>query len=461
AVNTGIAVAVVENGEITFFKGYGYADRVAQTPVTRDTVFRIASNTKAFAATMLMKLQEDGLVNIHLPVRAYLPEFTLESEPVSALATPVDLMSHQVGLPRHDLMAILTPYSQNQIFDRFRFLEMNKAPGNGFREAMQYNNLMYMTVGMIIEKVLATEWYTALRYRFLEPLGMTSTTTGWTDLMAAPDHALPYKGEIAIDGDGFDRIGAAGTMNSNVTDLAKWLAMFQNGGQDKNGAALISPDSLAQMWTKRSEFTSPDKSVHMEYGLGFALGQMGGESFVWHTGNLPGYVSLVANVPARRLGLIILANQADGAAFQWPFGTEALPTLIYQHLMQFTTDPSRTRVPDLREPNIPSIGRFTEAKLKAVAQDSLVPRRAFQAVYNEPAYGEIWLTQTLNGTRVLRYYGVAGELVATPEVGKYTMAFSKFGLEQQMDVWLEESDGTVTAVKIPFEPAVRPIRFAL
>ncbi len=194
--NTGIAIGIVEGHQLVFFKGYGQRDRAQRWPVTQNTLFRIGSNTKSFLATSLNILTEQGRINLDDPIQKYLPEFELENSEVAQRATLVDLMSHRVGLPRHDVLWYLAPFSRDELFSKLRYLEMNKKPGFGFRENWQYNNLMYMTLGLLGEKVSGQTWQNLIREELLRPLSMENTNFSVEDSQKSPDFAQPYIGEV-------------------------------------------------------------------------------------------------------------------------------------------------------------------------------------------------------------------------------------------------------------------------
>lgn len=169
----GVAVAVVHDGAVKLAQGFGQRDIEADLPVTDRTLFAIASCTKAFTTTLMAMLVRDGLVEWDKPVREYLPYFRLHDPVASDLATIRDLLSHRTGLPRHDMVWYGNPGLDRRelVAQRLRHLPLSK----GIREAYQYNNLMYLTAGLLAGEVLGSTWEDAIRTKLLEPLGMSSS----------------------------------------------------------------------------------------------------------------------------------------------------------------------------------------------------------------------------------------------------------------------------------------------
>src|SRR5215831_1093413 len=136
----GVAVAVVKDGAVVFSEGFGLRDRARRLEVTPNTLFPIASCTKAFTTLGLALLVDEGKLEWDTPVRAFMPTFALHDPVATERLTPRDLVTHRSGLPRHDFMWYKSPLSRRELFDRLRFLE----PSKDLRTLFQYNNLMYL-----------------------------------------------------------------------------------------------------------------------------------------------------------------------------------------------------------------------------------------------------------------------------------------------------------------------------
>src|SRR5688572_28938862 len=148
----------------------------------------IGSNSKSFTVTLMGTLSDEGKLEWGKHVREYLPDFQLQNDSATRLMTPTDLVSHRSGLPRHDRMWFATGFSRKEMYDRLRFLD----PSATFRQKYQYNNLMFMTAGVLVERLTNDVWDNQIKQRIFAPIGMTGSITSVRDMSAAPDHSLPY-----------------------------------------------------------------------------------------------------------------------------------------------------------------------------------------------------------------------------------------------------------------------------
>ncbi len=139
----GVAVGIVRGEEILLCEGFGLRDQEDQQPVTPNTLFAIGSCTKAFTTFDLGLLVDEGKLDWDQPLRDFLPAFQLHDPVASERLTPRDMVSHRVGLPRHDMMWYNSAQTRKQIFERLRYLEPNK----DIRQTFQYNNLMFLAAG--------------------------------------------------------------------------------------------------------------------------------------------------------------------------------------------------------------------------------------------------------------------------------------------------------------------------
>src|SRR5512135_766034 len=185
----GVAVGVIRGEDVLLCEGFGLRDREGQQPVTPNTLFAIGSSTKGFTTFDLGLLVDEGRLNWDKPIRDFLPTFQLHDPVASERLTPRDMVSHRVGLPRHDLMWYNSPLSRQEIFGRLRYLEPNK----DIRQAFQYNNLMFLSAGVLIEHLSGRSWEDFTRQRIFEPLGMNRSNFSVTASQQSDDFALPYR----------------------------------------------------------------------------------------------------------------------------------------------------------------------------------------------------------------------------------------------------------------------------
>ncbi|MEM5776463.1 MAG: serine hydrolase domain-containing protein, partial [Anaerolineaceae bacterium] len=145
----GCVVAVVQDGAILHWRGYGFRDVEKRLPVDLDTIFAIGSTSKAFTSAAAAVLVDQGLLDWDTPVKHYIPEFDLVDAFAADRMTVRDLLSHRSGLPRHDGVWYGTSFSRKEVFDRLRYL----TPSADFRTMFQYQNLMFMAAGYLIERI--------------------------------------------------------------------------------------------------------------------------------------------------------------------------------------------------------------------------------------------------------------------------------------------------------------------
>src|SRR5437879_1879070 len=238
----GLAVAVVQNGEVALVRAYGFRDVEAGLKVTTDTQFLIGSVTKSFTSTGLALLMDERRMDWKKPAREYIPEFRLHDAVATDRITVRDLLCHHSGLPRHDWIWLPGDLSPPQMLAAMRYLE----PNEDIRSVFQYCNLGYLVAGMVAERVSGQSWSEFIRTRLTDRLHMDVTFTV-EDLAAAADAAVPY----AMKGDTRLRtklwpvsVTAAGGMSTSIASFANWLRLHLGKGEFE-GQRLLSP-SLVQ-----------------------------------------------------------------------------------------------------------------------------------------------------------------------------------------------------------------------
>jgi CubicO group peptidase (beta-lactamase class C family) len=182
----GAAIAVVQDGKVTFATAYGQCDVEADLPVTTKTQFLICSITKSFTATGVALLHNEGRLDWTKPVRDYIPEFRLHDPVATERVTVRDLLCHRTGLPRHDWVHFPGDRSAAELLGLMRYLKLS----SDIRAAWQYNNLCYNVAGLLIERVTGQSYEAFTRTRLTDRLGMKVSFT-LDDLEASADSARP------------------------------------------------------------------------------------------------------------------------------------------------------------------------------------------------------------------------------------------------------------------------------
>lgn len=315
----GLALAVVKDGEVAFARGFGKRNLTSGDEVTPRTVFAIGSSSKAFTASALAMLVDEGKLNWDVPVREYFPAFKLYDNSASERMTPRDLLIHNSGLPRHDLVWYRSSKSRKALVEGLRYLE----PSKDFRSTWQYQNMMYATAGYLIECVSGLSWEDFVQQRIFEPLGMSSSYVNDTSARAhAADYSLPYREkngtieEIPFYSH-WQAVAPAGSIHSNVEDMSKWLSLHLNKGK-LGEQQLISESQITQLHSpqmagvERELVTLDPKQLpelfYSSYALGWIVTSYRGNLLLHHGGSIAGFHALVAFLPTRNIGVAVLTN---------------------------------------------------------------------------------------------------------------------------------------------------------
>jgi len=305
----GLAIGIVKNGKIIYTKGFGYRNMEEKLPVTENTLFSIGSCTKAFTAIDNCILVSQGKLNLDKPVINYMPDFRMYNDYVTMNMTAKDLMTHRSGLPRHDLMWYGSDLTRRQLYERLKYLE----PSAGFRELFQYQNLMYMTAGILVESISGQTWENFTKENIFTPLEMNSSNFSTLESRKTSDFAKPYREEKntikLIDFRDIQSIGPAGSINSNVKDMSNWMLMHLNYGKF-NGKKIVDEEMV---YTAHTPFMvipgPPSKEVsYRSYALGWMVAQYRDHQRLEHGGNIDGFSANVCLYPADSIGIVILTN---------------------------------------------------------------------------------------------------------------------------------------------------------
>ncbi len=311
----GLAISIVKDGEVIFAEGFGIRDVKKGLKTTPKTLFAIGSSSKAFTATAMGILADEGKLEWDKPVRTYLPSFKLQDPFASERMTPVDLICHNSGLPRHDSIWYGASTSREKLFHRLAYLE----PSKDFRTTFQYNNLMFMTAGYLVGQVAGTTWESFVKDRIFTPLGMLDSNFSVNDSQKSPDYALPYMIKkddvVGIPFRNIDNVGPAGSINSNVLDMAQWVLLNLNKGKagDKQ---VVSEAALKRIHTPHMTmggetfpgFEKYTEMLHSDYALGWMLTPYKGHLMIHHGGGIDGFTALVSFLPHDNLGMVVLSN---------------------------------------------------------------------------------------------------------------------------------------------------------
>jgi CubicO group peptidase (beta-lactamase class C family) len=312
----GFAVAVVEKDKIIYSKGFGYRDYENKVPVTPNTLFAIGSSSKAFTSGLLGILREEGKLSFDDSPIKHIPELRFYHNEMNNLITIKDIMTHRTGLPRHDLSwYFFTTQSRDSLMQRIQYQE----PFAKVREQWYYNNFMFLTQGVITERITGKTWEENLQEKFFDPLGMNTSNAVINGLKNGKEASFGY--EVKNDSiikkmDYYDiaAMGPAGSINSSVNEMSNWVISWINGGKFKGEQILpesyvkeaISPQMIMANSIPDKEF--PDMHIST-YGYGWMVSSYKGHYRVEHGGNINGFSANVAFFPTDSIGIVVLANQ--------------------------------------------------------------------------------------------------------------------------------------------------------
>jgi CubicO group peptidase (beta-lactamase class C family) len=314
----GAAIAVVRNDSVIFVKGYGVRQKGGTAAIDANTIFGIASCSKAFTAAAVGVLVDEGKVKWNDPVLKFLPDFELSDPFVTRELTVRDLLSHRSGLPAFggDLIWWGSTYNRDETLRRVRFVK----PASSFRSQYAYQNIMFIAAGQVVASASGKSWEEFVQERFFGPLEMHSTSTSVTALRGIDNIATPH---MRVDGKtqpiawrNLDNGAPAAGINSNVVDMAKWIRL-QLGRGTTQGKKFFSPAVAEEMWTPQTIQSNPVPTPPLPgflrghfraYGLGWGISEYRGKYFVQHYGETDGMSSVVGILPEENLGVVILTN---------------------------------------------------------------------------------------------------------------------------------------------------------
>ncbi|KAJ3313620.1 hypothetical protein HDU76_002596 [Blyttiomyces sp. JEL0837] len=404
----GSAVAIVQDGEIVYGKGFGKKNLKGDV-VTTKTLFQIGSTTKAFTSFAALLAHDQGLLNLTTPVTELYPLVSFKDPSTNANATLLDLLSHVTGIPRYDMLGLAIPQI-HELISRIQYL----TPTAPFRDHLQYNNWMYSLTGAITANVTGYAekdstgrlgWDQMVQENVLDRLGMTDTVTDF--------------GEMFEDGkdfsDGFVRsrmtrklyeverethkrfngYGPAGTIASNLEDMAKWCAFILNNAT-LDGTPILNPETFKLLVTPRTEADEiqgpafPETTADTQYALGWMISGYRNHSLVHHGGATFGFLTNVVLIPEENTAIITFDNSRSvfnsiayrviiDRLFHSDDETPIGWTARFQNLTEIANQETHEAEELINNLHIPSI-------------PPLSPISKIIGTYFHPAYGNLTLT---------------------------------------------------------------------
>jgi CubicO group peptidase (beta-lactamase class C family) len=386
----GLAIAIVKDGKAVVMKGYGVKDIKTQEPVDENTLFMIASNSKLFTGTALAQLDEDKKLSLDDKITKYFPGYSVYDANTTALLTIKDLLGHHLGTKtfQGDFTFWNTTLSRQEIMNRMKLLK----PSMEFRQSYGYCNSCFLTAGQVIQQVTGKPWETYIQDSILTPLGMSNTYTLTEGIAARKGVSKPYTNAFTgkmteLPYDQVDNLAPAGSIVSNVKDVAKWLTMQLDSGKYEN-KQIVSWKALQKtrdqntILGSRASATFP---MHFRgYGLGVFEADYNGKQIFWHTGGADGFVTNTCFVPEEKLAITILTNNDNQSFFE---------ALRYQILDAYLgvpyVDRSQAMLKGFNKEQEETVKKTYDMQARVKEKSPKLPLTAYAGKYQNTLYGDI------------------------------------------------------------------------
>lgn len=323
----GLAMAIVQDGRILSARGYGITDVRAAEPVDAHTVFRLASLSKAFAGTVTGMLVSEGALRWDSKLTDFMPTMQLSQPGAAQQVTVADVLSHRVGLTHNtydrDLEANVDYHS---LVQKLAYAPMACRPG----ECYAYQNIAFSMIGDIVFAATGKFYADAVAHRIFKPLGMNDASYGLEGIESSPRWARPHvrggNGWVSLmPKPSYYQVAPAAGVNASISDMAQWLIAQTGHRPDVLPASLLATlhaPVIATPSELRGSSWRRERLNAAGYGIGWRIYDYAGHRVVFHGGAVQGYRGVVAMVPERDLGIVILWNSESAL----PSGL--LPTIL-------------------------------------------------------------------------------------------------------------------------------------
>ena len=428
----GMSLVIVKDDQIIYVKGLGYKDFENKIAVTPDTQFAIGSATKAFTALSVLMTQDEGKLSLDDSPKKLLPYFKMYDPDTDKNITIRDLLCHTSGLNRTDLAMITGKLSRAELIQ----VAAQAKPTAKLREKFQYQNIMFTAAGELVTQAQKQPWEKFVPDHILTPLGMTNSNMSIKQMEKAKDFSLGYDYNFDTKETKkrpfreIDQVGPAGSINSSARDMAQWLRFVMNGGS-VNGKRLLSEKSYDE-WLKPQMKMNPAGT--MNYSLGWMLQKWNNLTVVQHGGNIDGFNSMVAMIPEKKLGFVMLTNVTASS-----LGNDLMP-IVFSNLLEGPKDES-AKLP-LKTLQFMA-GKYRLAVANMDIEVKIVGEDMFLAVPGQPEYK---LVRT--APRQFKMEGAPDGFAVkfTPETGDAT------------EMYLQQPQGNYTLPRVG--PDGKPVKIA-
>ncbi|WP_417608163.1 serine hydrolase domain-containing protein [Parasphingorhabdus sp.] len=313
----GLAVAIVEDGDLRFVSTYGVADKDSGEPVTPQTVFRWASVSKGVAGSLAAKLSEEGKLNLDAPLSIWHSSLRLPGDAQSQISV-AQLLSHRTGLTKNAYDTKLEDGEDPGLLrSQLGAAPLQCLPGT----CHSYQNIAFDASSEILGQAAGTLYSDAVQKRLFKPLGMTSAQFGMAGLVGAKSWARPHRGDqVRTLSESYWRVPAAAGVSSNIIDLARWMRAQMGENEDVLSSQALAVAHAPLVSTRRVYSGDLARALgNPYYGLGWRTFNYEGRQLVGHSGAVDGFRSTMIFDPARRTGVVAMWNDGWGRPFRLPF----------------------------------------------------------------------------------------------------------------------------------------------
>ncbi|WP_395006085.1 serine hydrolase [Undibacterium sp.] len=453
----GLAIAIIKGNQIIYAKGHGLRDVVKNLPMTADTILPIGSSTKAFTTAVMASLVDEGKLEWDKPIRSWIPTFKLQDAVATERMTPLDLVTHRSGMPRHDALWYNATLSRADMVRRLQYLEPNK----DFRTDFQYNNAMFLTAGYLSEVITGKSWEENVKEKLFMPLGMKRANFSVEETQKDADFSQPYREEKngtvkQIPYRSISNVGPAGSINSSVNELSAWMQIHLNKGKFQ-GKQVLSPASIEYLHIPRMVLggaQSKPELVAIGYAPGWFSDVYRGQLRLHHGGNIDGFAAMVMMLPGSDIGIAVLSN-LDGSPVRDFITRAAIDRLMGLEKRDWSGEALK------RKNAMKADNDKAEEKKKMAHKTGTKPSHPitdYAGEYEHPGYGIATITQK-DGKLTVEFNGIK-----TPLEHWHYDTFNGLKaddpvFEDQKIQFLTGLDGEIDAVKTALEPAVKDIVF--
>jgi len=392
----GLAVAVIKDDAVVFEKGFGTRQLGKSKQIDTHTLFSIGSTTKAFTSVALALLVDEGKVNWDEPVISYLPYFRVADPYVTRELTVRDILTHRSGVETADYLWYAAK-KPDEIIRRMRYAKQSSS----LRTQWDYHNNMYIVAGAVIEAASGMSWEEFVSNRILKPLGMKETMMTAEDIEKRPNVAQAHD-EInntlqLIPYPHIKEAGPAGSIQSNVADMSRWMS-FLLSNKDANNQPLLTPASHAELFKPQMALKGPlypqakqASPNFVAYGLSWFLQDYRGQRLVMHTGTIWGMSAMVALLPEKNVAVVVLANR---------YHAELRHALMYDVFDRYIGPTDKDWSKDLlslqedMKTKQAQSRQQQENSIKTTAPNPSQPLKDYTGVYLDKLYGELKVSMT-------------------------------------------------------------------